>query len=167
MGPARFRPPDWSVAFFLSLRTPDGQSRVGRRAVSGVPPLAGRSPQEDAQRQPVSVVFALSRHLGLSRSDLAFRVTHRAVPVRSSGAVPPLKVGTAEPIWFGTGSEEFWNHSGVMLRPSAPGAISCPGPRQRCRRRPPLRVPLVAPTRWPCSPARPWRPCSRTCMGSA
>jgi hypothetical protein len=47
------------------------QSRAGCRAVSGVPPVASRSPQAAASRKAVPVVSTVSCHLGCRALGLA------------------------------------------------------------------------------------------------
>ena len=58
-----------------------------------MPPLARRSPQENAQRQPVSVVSAVSRHLGLSRSHLVVRAGPGVIGLGPSSGGWPVLVG--------------------------------------------------------------------------
>jgi hypothetical protein len=103
---------------------PLGQSRVGCRAVSGVPLLAGGSPEADAQRQPVSMVSALSGHLGLSCFDFDFRAG-----TRRDLAWPALD--TSSNLVNGSGSA-----ASTAVSPSRVRAAQCRSASVAARQRP-------------------------------
>lgn len=91
-------PPAGQVALSEPRKHLVGHSRVGHRAVSGVRLLSGRSPQKAAQRPAVSVVSAVSghlgrRHLGSQPPEAPHRAVTQGHRVRPIIGTSPVLVG--------------------------------------------------------------------------